>query len=226
MGAQCLACDRDAGHRYACHPCVNRMRQHLRDIEDYVAIILSMRGAIGSKPHGSIGVSFGSKPPVSLTALALLDPRSTTADDVERNSPEFDPVGADEHDHIRSLPTSVHAMAAWVREEQEQSEPSFWTLVSELRYLATTLDWCAQQQWVDELHSDIRELHSQARSLAKDKPSGPLGHCLSLGCVGVVFPATVKDRDGRHDGGRCDTCQRSYTGLDLVRLGVSEEAAG
>lgn len=222
----CLVCERDAGHRYGCHRCVNTMRQHLRDLEDYVAIILAMQGSIGSKPHGSIGVSFGSKPPMSLTPLALLDTRSTTADHVERDSPDFDPVGADEHDHIRSLPSSVHALAVWVRDERDESEPTSWTLVGELRYLATTLDWCAQQQWVDELHADLKELHGQARSLAKDKPPGPLGHCLTVDCKGTVFPASIKDSGGRHDGGRCDECNRPYTGPDLVRLGVSEEMAG
>lgn len=222
----CLICDRDAGHRYSCTRCVSTMRGYLRDLEDYVAIILSMRGSIGSKPHGSIGVSFASKPPMPLTPLALLDTRSTTAGDVERNSPAYDPVGADEHDHVRSLPAAIHAIAAWIREEQDASQPRSWTLVSELRYLATALDWCAGQQWVDELHSDLRELHAQARALAKDSPPGPLGHCLTVGCEGIVFPASIKDSAGRHDGGRCDTCQRPYTGPDLVRLGVSEEMAG
>lgn len=218
----CLICDRDAGPRYGCTGCVSKMRGYLRELEDHVAIILSMRGSIGSKPHGSVGVSFGSKPPVSLTSLALLDTRSTTADHVERNSPAFDPVGADEHDHVRSLPSAIHDTAVWIRGERDESDPKSWTLVSELRYLATVLDWCAQQQWVNELHDDLRDLHVTARALAKDKPPGPLGHCLVATCSGTVFPATVRDAQGRHDGGRCDTCKDTYTGSRLAYLGAQE----
>lgn len=224
--SRCLCCENhDAGHRYACDRCVNDMRRWLRELEDYVAIMLSMQGSIGSKGHGSIGVSFGSKPPMSLTSIALLDPRSTSAEHVEANSPAFDPVGVEEHDHIRSLPTAIHGIACWIREERDQSEPSTWTLVSELRYLAGQVSACAIEQWVGELYSDLGELHRQARVIAKDSPPGPLGACLSLGCEGVVFPASVKDSAGRHDGGKCVACLRTYTGLDLVRLGVSEEAS-
>jgi len=227
MSTRCLCCDKnDAGHRYACDRCVNDMRRWLTEMEDYTAILLAMRGSIGSKPHGSIGVSFGSKPPTPLTPIAALDSRSTTAAEVERKSPDFDPVGVDEHDYVRSLPSAVHGIAAWLREERETSEPTSWTLVSELRFVRVQLAACASEQWVQELHGDLRELHRHARSLAKDTPPGPLGHCLTVTCEGVVFPASIKDSDGRHDGGRCNACQRAYTGPDLVRLGVSEEMAG
>lgn len=222
----CLVCDRDAGHRYSCHRCVNAMRQHLRDLEDYVAVILSMRGAISPAPAGSLGGSFGSKPPMSLTAAALLDVRSSLAGRVEHDSPSFDPVGADEHDHVRSLPAAIHGIAEWVRSERDESQPTSWNLVGELRYLATTLDWCAQQQWVNELADDLRDLHVTARSLAKDKPPGPMGHCLVATCDGTVYPATIRDTAGRHDGGRCDSCGDAYTGTRLLRLGAQEEAAG
>ena len=303
----CLCCKtRDAGHRYACDWCVNGIRRLLRELEDYVAVVLSMRGSIGSKPHGSVGVSFGSKPPMSLTAAALLDVRSAAPDaaddDVHRkpneeavrtvllrdsgqctwltgrlaggpsdyleggfdpgwrcparasqvdtiaNPEEFDPgnlrslcgphltwsrrrrtlpdvvdpVGHEAHDHVRSLPAAVHGIAEWVRGERDESNPTKWTLVSELRYLATTVDWCAQQPWVDDLHADLRDLHSTARALAKDQPPGPMGHCLVATCSGTVFPATVKDSSGRQDGGRCDTCGDTYTGTRLLRLGAQE----
>lgn len=301
----CLSCDRDAGHRYACDRCVQNMRLWLRELEDYAAIMLGMLGSIGSKGHGSLGVSFGSKPPMSLTPVAMLDPRSAdpildeepaalhpdtvtaviVRDDLrctwisglpvgggyaymageyeadrrceaaatgvgyianhEENDhanlralcgphrargvrlPDGpDPTGTDIHDHVRSLPSSIHGIACWIREEREQSEPSTWTLVSELRYLRAEISACALEQWVNELHDELKELHHHARSLAKDSPPGPLGHCLTLDCKGTVYPTAIKDSEGKHDGGRCDACQRPYSGPDLVRLGVSEEMAG
>jgi hypothetical protein len=225
--SQCLCCDdRDAGYHYACDRCVNTMRVWLRELEDYAAIIVAMRSTPSAHPTGSIGVAWGSKPPVSLTRLSVMDTRSKSREEVERKSPEFDPTGADEHDFVRSLPNAIHGMAAWIREEYEQPEPTHWTLVSELRFLRAEISRMAIEQWVNELHEDLKELHHHARSLAKDSPPGPLGHCLTLDCKGTVYPTAIKDSAGKHDGGRCDTCQRPYTGPDLVRLGVSEEMAG
>lgn len=226
MSYQCLCCEkRDAGHKYACEHCVNDMRRWLRELEDYVTIVVGMLGSIGSKPNGSIGTSFGSKPPMSLTPVALLDPRSTTPDAIEENSPAFDPVGAEEHDHIRSLPSAIHGIATWIREEREQSEPATWTLVSEIRFLRGEVSACAIEQWVDELHADLKELHHQARTLAKDTPR-PLAPCLSVGCEGMVFWDVREENGKRIDQARCanPTCRRTYTGPDLVRLGAAREA--
>lgn len=51
----------------------------------------------------------------------------------------------------------------------------------------------------------------------------PVGTCLEAGCDGDVYPAQLRDPDGaRYDGARCKRCDRSYTGLDLVRLAARE----
>ena len=227
MGIQCLCCEeRDAGYRYACDRCVNNMRLWLRELEDYATIITVMRTAPSAHPTGSIGVAWTSKPPMPLTPLAALDTRSITADEVTAKNPDVDPAGVDEHDYVRSIPSAIHGIAAWLREERELPEPRSWTLSSELRFLRGEVSACAVEQWVDELHGELKELHHHARAMAKDSPPGPLGHCLTLDCKGTVYPAAVHDTAGRHDGGRCVTCQRAYTGPDLVRLGVSEEMAG
>lgn len=223
MGAKCLCCDdRDAGHRYACDRCVNDMRRWLRELEDYAAVIMSTLAPTASPTVGSIGSAFGSRPPLNVEKVTFLDYRSGAGAAVWRL---HDPRDMDD-EPVRSLPGSIHGLAVWLREEAELAQPDTWTLVSELNYLIGQVDSCAYSQWVSELHEDIRELHVQARRLAKDAPPGPLGHCLTVTCEGVVFPATIKDSDGRHDGGRCGACSRPYTGPDLVRLGVSEEMAG
>ena len=220
--SNCLMCDRDAGHRYACHHCTEGMRRWLRELEDYAAVIMSTMAPASGQPVGSVGSAFGSRPPVSVEKVTFLDYRSGAGAAVWRLR---DPRDMDD-EPIRSLPGSIHGLAVWLREESEVDEPAKWTLVSELHYLLGQVDSCAYSQWVSELYSDIRELHQQGRRLARDTPPGPLGHCLTVGCEGVVFPATINDSDGKHDGGRCSVCQRPYTGPDLVRLGVSEEMAG
>lgn len=218
MTTQCLCCEqRDAGYRYACDHCVNDMRRWLRELEDYAAVIASTMAPVASPTVGSVGSAFGSRPPLSIAKVVFLDYRSGAGAAVHRL---FDPRDMDE-EPVRSLPGSVHGLAVWLREEAEVEEPARWTLVSELHYLLSRLDGCAYSQWVSELFGDIRELHVQARRLAKDSPPGPLGHCLIATCAGTVFPATIKDSGG-HDGGRCDTCGDTYTGTRLLRLGAQE----
>jgi hypothetical protein len=281
------------------------MRRWLAELEDYATIIIAMQGSIGSKPHGSIGVSFGSKPPVSLATVAALDPRSCAPDSEEpepaipdtvatavlardgrqctwitgllrggpyaylndryeavrrcpaaasgvdfianrhefdlmnlrslctphhanqqrRVAANFDPVGWEGHDNVRSLTGSIHGIARWLREERGDEQPKTWTLVSELRYLRTQVDACALEQWVNELHEDLKDLHDQARSMAHDAPR-PLAHCLDVECEGMVFWVIKEEGGKRVDEAKCATCQRRYSGTDLVRLGAAEEVAG
>lgn len=221
MSYQCLTCGRDAGYRYQCHRCTDNARRWLREIEDYAAVIVSDMDPDRGPMVGSIGAAFGSRPPLSVEKATLLDFRSGGGAAVWRLR---DPRDMDD-EPIRSLPGSVHGIACWIREERGEDEPREWTLVSELRYLRGQIEGCALEQWVDELHEDIGELHRQARRLAHDVPPGELGHCLTVTCDGLVYPALVRDSQGEHDGGRCSGCERTYTGLDLVRLGVAEEAS-
>lgn len=220
MGAQCLTCTRDAGHAYACSRCLDDMRRWLRELEDYAAVIMSTMAPAASQPVGSVGAAFGSRPPVSVEKVTFLDYRSGAGAAVWRLR---DPRDMDD-EPIRSLPGSIHGLAVWLREESEVDEPAKWTLVSELHYLLGQVDSCAYSQWVPELYDDLKELHQQGRRLARDAPPGPLGHCLVTTCSGMVFPATIRDGEGRHDGGRCDACGDTYTGVRLLRLGVAEEA--
>lgn len=225
MTVKCLCClKRDAGHCYACTHCVDDMRRWLAEIEDYSSVMIGMSRGIRGRGLGVTGGAFGSRPPMNLTIAAVLDIRSTSADHVRENSPAFDPVGIDEHDHVRSLPASLNGIASWIREEMGATEPTEWTLVSEAHYLRSQVSACAHAQWVDELHSDLRELHAQARALAHDSPPKPLGHCLTVECDGLVFWSTGAGSDTQR--ARCSDCARTYDGLDLVRLGAAEEAAG
>ncbi len=197
------------------------MRRWLVELEDYVTILVATMGPLRSMDAGSIGTAFGSRLPIRADVVTFLDYRSGGGTAVFRLR---DPRDMDD-EPIRSLPGGIHGIACWIREERGDSEPASWTLVSELRYLRTQIDNCAFEQWVNELHSDLKELHTQARSLAHDSPR-PLAHCLSDDCEGMVFWVIKEENGTRVDEARCAACRRIYTGPDLVRLGVAEEVAG
>lgn len=223
-GYQCLCCGRGgAGHRYACRHCVDDMRRWLIELEDYAVILLATMGPLRDQTIGSIGVAFTSRLPIRDDVATLLDYRSGAGAAVHRLR---DPRDMDD-EPIRSLPGGIHGIACWIREVHGGSEPTQWTLVSELRYLRTQIEACSFAQWVDELHSDLKELHSQARSLAHDAPK-PMAHCLEVDCGGMVFWIIKEDNGKRVDEARCANpdCRRPYTGTDLVRLRVAEEVAG
>lgn len=221
-GYACLCCGRSgAGHRYACHHCTQDMRRWLVELEDYVVILLATMGPLRSMDTGGIGTAFGSRLPIRADVATLLDYRSGAGAAVFRLR---DPRDMDD-EPVRSLPGGIHGIACWIREERGDSEPTSWTLVSELRYLRTQIEECSFAQWVDELHSDLKELHSQARSLARDSPR-PLAHCLETTCEGMVFWVIKEEGGKRVDEAKCATCQRRYSGTDLVRLGAAEEVAG
>jgi hypothetical protein len=82
---------------------------------------------------------------------------------------------------MRSILGTLHQLARWVRAEQDVNDPvGEPTVTSEVGYLLGAAEWCAHQQWVDELADDIRELHAQCRRLAGDHPGRPIGRCPNL----------------------------------------------
>jgi hypothetical protein len=217
----CLCCSSDAGHRYACNKCTNKMRQWLRDLEGYAAIIIATPAPLRATTNGSIGGAYSSRVPARDDAAVILDYRSGAGAAVFRLR---DPRDMDD-DPIRSLPGSIHGIACWIREEHDESEPARWTLVSELHYLIGKIESCVHAQWINELHDDLRELHAQARAVAGDQPDKPLGTCMNIDCDGDVHRAELT-RDGeKEDGARCVTCKRAYFGLDYVRLQAAQEAS-
>lgn len=221
----CLACSEDAGYRYACDSCVDTARRRLREIETYAAMLpfmlQPMRGDAARRAPG-----FQSSPPLRLEAVVALDPRSRplALERPDRDGGEFDPE-TDEEDPTSSVLYRLHTLARWIREEQEIPEPSKSpTITREVGYLLGAVAWCAQQQWVNELLEEIQELHAQDRRLTKDVPPGPLSECMVVTCAGTVFWSKdvpdPQDFSRTVDAAKCDTCNRVYIGVDLVRLKV------
>lgn len=161
--AQCVLCPgknkRQPDRGYACFPCVNRVLQHLGEIEDYAATLSVMKG---SGAAGRRAPGFGPGSPGRDDVIVALDYRSAGGAGVHRLR---DP--RDESDTpIRSLLGSLHGIAQWVRGERGITYSSEPTITGEVRFLRAHLDWCAQHDWIGEVADDIADLHRQARGLS------------------------------------------------------------
>jgi len=183
---------------FCCPDCVTRLTRALRELEAYAAYLpyacYPIRGTTGRMKPG-----YASQAPLRLDVVAFL------------KRTELAPV---EHDDVRSLPSTLDSLAdaiAEAREEQRGGDP--------YAYIRSNLRWCATQDWVDELATDLLELHRTAQQFAQDRPQKPLGDCLNVTCDGKVRWG------GPGRPARCGACKRQYDGLDLVRLGVNEETA-
>jgi hypothetical protein len=186
----------------------------LGDLEDYAAILTATLNPSTTENLGTIGGTAHSTPPLRIDAATILDYHSGAGTSVWRLR---DPRDMDDTPY-RSLPGSIHGIAQWIRGEHDQTEPTHWTLVSELRYLRTQISAAAHTTWINELHTDLQELHHQARRIAHDdaRPLGPCTHC-----HGTVYWETTGHATDR---ARCTgPDHHTYAGLDLIQLGMTQE---
>lgn len=208
-------CTRETWHTYACEQCTERVRRQLREIETHTQIMTATRspGRSGS-PGERRSPGFESRSPARDDVLVALDYRSSPT-----------ASGPDDQDNpVRSVLGTLHGITRWLREMQGVDEPRTPpTVTSEIVWLLPQIEWCAAQQWVDELAADVAELHRQTRRLAADAPPKAVGRCLMTGCVGTVYTALLVAREGgRIEGGRCAECRCLYDWLHLVRIRVIE----
>lgn len=203
----CLICDHnDAGHRYACDDDIAKIQKQLREIGTYWDLLSRFptfreptRNATGRGAPG-----YTSRPPARLDVIATLDIRSTG-----------DILGPDDIEQpIVSIRAAIRHIATWVNEVTGLSGSGYGYLLGSVQRVAMTRS-------IERLAAEVSHLHRQLRALAHDAPPRPLGTCLGVDCGGNVYQ-TWRDQV---EGARCSRCLRTYTGLDLVRLSVAQEAS-
>lgn len=220
MSIRCLICaERDAGYRYACDHDIRAIQKRLREIGTYwtdALPALTAPSRSGMAGRGTPG--YGSRSPVNDDVVVARDFRSKA----NRIGPDDDP------DPRPSLSAGIRDIALWIRDEFEEQAPRRWTVTTEIAYLLGQIDRSACSRWIVELELQIRQLHSQARTLAHDQPPAALGKCITVDCEGDVYPATLKGPKGPEEGGRCNAGhRREYSGTDFIRLlvAVAQEAS-
>ncbi len=200
---------------YCCTGCNNHLLRILRELgtylDDYLPrMIQPARGQTGRMQPG-----YGSRSPATDTVIIALDPRSI-ASDVDEDGEAHTRRPDDTPTWIRSIPGSLHYIALGIADDRLDAKAYEGTAMD---YIRRNLHWAGMQPWIDDLASDLTELHHQARDLANDKPQEAIAECLTVTCDGSVYWG------GPGQPARCAACKRSYDGLNLVRLGAAAEVA-
>ncbi|WP_027945967.1 hypothetical protein [Amycolatopsis taiwanensis] len=212
---KCVACNRnESGIRFGCQDCVNRTVRQLREIGAYWHLLPAMVEPLcAGGGRGAPG--YASRTPARDDVLVALDPRAYPGGEPTTLHPDR------ETSWVRSIPLAIDGLSEALADERGHTgQPGAWGL----GYVISAVQWCSEQHWFDELVDDIAELHAQCRALAHDVPDS-LGACLEVLCGGFVFWRNAWRGQQRVSVARCAACSREYEGLDLVRLGVAQEAA-
>jgi hypothetical protein len=190
---------------HACPDCQTRLVRKLAEIEDYLTIVspVTGRGAPGPRAKG-----FGSRPPLRLDVVAMLDPRTEiNGDGPEDRLDEVPNVGADLLGWLRVLIDEYPGRIGI----PGQAPGVGWAVV----LIRTHIGWIATRPWVDEFAADIGRVHSALRQACGDQPPRSLGSCLDAACGGQVYRRSDDPHDIRL---RCDRCRTTYSGLELVKI--------
>jgi hypothetical protein len=217
VSIQCLLCDNeDAGHRYACHRCTTGLQRKLRHLDTYATWFLDPMPYRGAGGRGAPG--YGSRSPARDDVIAAMDIRS----DGDVLGPDDSPTP------IISIPGGLRYLATWVSQLDPSWDTSWDTagITQCVAYLLGRVPHLVMDKKIELFGDQVGVLYKQARALAHDRPSGPLGNCLVVGCEGKVFRLDPeRDLDAPGDGARCRVCRRTYSGLDFARLLAAQQAS-
>lgn len=192
--------------KQVCFHCSNRILRLLRELEEYLPRLSLLKGRGGSE-RGRPG--FGSSSPVHDAAIHHTDWRTTPS--------ALDGMGA---------VATVHEWATNVREGRGIDPPaslSFWGEVEALRHNHA---WIVCQDWVADYAAELREIHAAVRATAGDPIPRSVGKCIAIRQSGECGADVFELADA--SGVKCSdrACGRTYTGVALIRLQLSNEHPG
>lgn len=192
--------------RLVCFACSNRILRHLHELETYLPT-LSLIKTVGAQGGGR-KPGFGSSSPANDTAIHHTDWRTTPS--------ALDGIGA---------VATVHEWATNVRDGQGLKPPASLSFWGEIHALRHNHAWIVCQPFVDDYARELREIHSAVRAAANDPIPRSVGTCISILRHGECGADVYELPDA--SGVKCcsPACGRVYTGLDLDRLRVSQEAS-
>lgn len=204
--SKCVCCVRVEAEapKLVCFACSNRILRHLRELEDYLPRLSLLKTVTGEEGRK---VGFGSQSPANDTAIHHTDWRTTPT--------ALDGMGA---------VATIHEWATSVREDrgiQPPRRPAVWTETEALR---ANHSWIVCQPFVDSYAEELREIHSAVRAAANDPIPRSVGKCISIHTHGECGADVFELPDA--SGVKCSnrSCGRVYTGLDLDRLRMAQEA--
>lgn len=189
--ARCVICtgERAAHVGLLCGGHHQRLADMLREVEEQAAI-LSAVPSMQQRTGSGKGSLASERAPARLDVLVHLDPRSRPAG-IRYPGPACLSCWHDSCTDIRNWLDAYDARAtdtlavlavlgSWarlVREERNYADRTAATVTTERAYLTRNLDWCAEQDWIDEMYGDVRTLVSQLKSINGTNPAKPIAKC-------------------------------------------------
>lgn len=207
----------DEGY-HTCSTCYDQLHQWLTPItvddDNRPASIPGMYELLDARPgvgeSGRRGPGFAPRSPANDHVVAMRDPRSTKL------------LAGDPH----SVPG---VLGSWCLEVSELRHviPPARRVLAMAGFLDAHLDWLTRQDWVGELHAELRELYSQLKASAAGKTRRPIGQCPNTidegnqtrTCGALLFAPL------RGDTIQCGTCGRQWARHEWLCLGDLLEAS-
>lgn len=192
-------------------------RKHLEQIPDLFANLglFLVRGPSG---EGTFGGPSGSRPPMDLGVIDLLDNRQKRDCEPWRSEDEIERDRDANARRLGVLPT----LAQWTRlVDSELWDASIEhppladdpTIVTECGFLLAHLAWCAEQQWFNELADDVRKIRGDLRQATRSRDVEDLKlTCIKPGCGWDVREAP---------GGKwfeCTGCKSKWGRLEMHNM--------
>lgn len=217
-----------AEHGNLCTAHLERAAIMLRDIE-HEATHLDARPSMQQTMDSGGGSLASERSPARLDVLVHTDRRRGTG----KSETEDDAIAAG---HTLPILDVLHSWARVVREERDLTPPAVVTVFGERDLLTRHLPWIAEQPWVDECYTDLRQLLGQLRIANATQPDRPHSRCPVIvdghGCTGQVwihdelqpvwrrYPDRCSQTWEQAPGAAvCDTCGSAWsTAADKARL--------
>lgn len=142
-----------------CEPCIDALA---RDLGETV----SRYGLLDASPSGGISdggrraPGFGSRPPGKVHVMALTDDRTS----------------ASELGELQSAQAMLRDWANYVAQNRGMAEARRDIEAAGI-FLVANLDWITRQEWVVDLHAQLRVVLNQLKSATGDTPLGKCGVC-------------------------------------------------
>jgi hypothetical protein len=193
-----------------CTPCLNQMRAALTAIP--AALVVLRGGSMQRERTGEAGRTGTREAPLPcrIDTLNLIGPAASGT----VHDPHGDQIGQ------RAI---IDILGSWVRlisEERRVNGPQQWAETALAGWLVSQLGWSSQQQWVGEMHGELRDLTWAIRGIARVEVrtraiSRPCPACDLLTLARTDWDQYI----------RCSNCGNAYTDGELNADAVARAAA-
>jgi hypothetical protein len=208
--AQCVVHSKptEARHGLLCVAHFDRLADMLREIEEEAAI-LSAVPSMAIRTGSGGGSLASTRSPARLDVLVHLDTRRGTG---------MSETDDDQHAAGQTLPVLdvLHSWARVVREERGFASRAAVTISGERDVLTRALDWIAEQPWVDEMFTEVRQLVGQLKAANGTQAEKPVGRCYLPNDTGICDGPVWVDTAMGH--AHCGRCKQTWTGAQLLLL--------